>query len=134
MAVSRSGVVAAVPRSVAAAPRSKGTSDCEALMHPGTPRRRHSQGGRASGASQRASSDDATRGERFERCHKRRKVRIVMIARDILRSGAVQAAGRVTTYKSHELVFSFVLYAPINTTVLVLIRRMHQPINRCHMS
>jgi hypothetical protein len=63
---------------------------------PGAPRRRHSQGRRASGALRRASSDGAARGVRIKRRHRRRRVRAETIARDILRSDVVQE-GRVTT-------------------------------------
>jgi hypothetical protein len=64
---------------------------------PRAPRRRHSQGGRASGAPRRASSDGAARGTRFERRHGRREVHTVTTARDILRSGADRAAPVTTS-------------------------------------
>jgi hypothetical protein len=63
---------------------------------PEAQRRRHSQGGRASGTPCHASSDGATRDTRFERRHRRREVRATTIARDILRSGTIRT-GRVTT-------------------------------------
>jgi hypothetical protein len=63
---------------------------------PRAPRRRHSQGGRVSGAPRHASSDGVARGTRFERRHIRREVHATTIARDILRSGVVRAV-RLTT-------------------------------------
>jgi hypothetical protein len=63
---------------------------------PGAPRRRHSQGRRASGALRCASSDGAARGVRIKRRHRRRGVRAETIVRDILRSDVVQE-GRVKT-------------------------------------
>jgi hypothetical protein len=74
------------------------------MVGPCAGNRRHPQGPEAVTlsrlASKRcprcASSDGATRGARFERCHGRREVGAAMIARGILRSGAVQA-GRVMT-------------------------------------
>jgi hypothetical protein len=99
-AVPRSGVVAAVPRSVEAAHHPEGERRRAPVRAsggvPGAPRRRHSEGGWASGAPRRASSDGAAGGARFERRHGRREVHISTIVRGILRSGIVRAA-RVTT-------------------------------------
>jgi hypothetical protein len=64
---------------------------------PETPRRRHFQDRRASGAPRCASSDGDTRGARFEWRHGRCEVRATTIAHDILRSGAVRAT-QMTTY------------------------------------
>jgi hypothetical protein len=64
---------------------------------PGAPRRRHSQGGRASDTSRCASSDGAERGVRFERHHGRREVHAATIMRDMLRSGVVRVARVMTS-------------------------------------
>jgi hypothetical protein len=92
-----------VPRSVAVAPRSRGRATAGPLCghtaaSPGP------RGGGTSKAGEQAAPLDVrvatttheARGS-SERCHGRREVRASMIARDILRSGAVWAA-RVTTY------------------------------------
>jgi hypothetical protein len=101
--VPRSGVVAAVPRSVAVAPRSRGRATAGPLCGQAAASPRP-QGGDTSKAGEQAMSVDVrvatatheTRGS-SERRHGRREMRAAMIARDILRSGAVWAA-RVTTY------------------------------------
>jgi hypothetical protein len=82
--VPRSGVEAAVPRSAAATPRSRGRARASGGV-PGTPRQRHFQGRRASGAPRCASSDGDTRGLRFERRHRRCEVHAATIAHDILK-------------------------------------------------
>jgi hypothetical protein len=100
--VPRSGVVAAVPRSVAAvprsvaaAPRSRGQTTAGPLCGQAATSPR-SRGGGSSKASEQATPVDvrvatATHGARSssERRHGRPEMRAAMIARDILRSGAV---------------------------------------------
>jgi hypothetical protein len=93
--VPRSGVVAAVPRSVAVALRSRGRATAGPLcgQAAASPKPR---GGGTSKAGEQATSVDvrvatATHEARClsERRHGRRETRATMIARDILRSGAV---------------------------------------------
>jgi hypothetical protein len=100
--VPRSRVEAVVPRSAITAPRSRGQATIvplcgQAAAFPGPRGRRHFHGRRASGAPWCASSDDNTRGVRFERRHRRCEMRAATIAHDILRSGVVRAAP-MTTY------------------------------------
>jgi hypothetical protein len=101
--VPRSGVVAAVSRSVAAAPRSRGRATagplCEQAVASPRPR-----GGGTSKAGEQATPVDvrvatATHEARgsSERRHGRRELHTMMIVRDILRSGAIWVA-RVTIY------------------------------------
>jgi hypothetical protein len=96
-------VVAAVPRSVVAAPRSRGRATAGPLCG----QEATSLGPRGGGTSKAgkqvvpldmrvATAMHEARGS-SERRHRRRKVRATMMARDILRSGVVWAA-RVTTY------------------------------------
>jgi hypothetical protein len=130
----RSGIEAAVPRSAAAAPRSRGRATTvplcgQAAASPGPPRRRHFQGRRANDVPRCASSDGDTRGVRFERRHGRCEVRAATIAHDILRSGAVRAA-RMTTYicayvvddvlrRLPPSIFNFLLLCFIPTTCII---------------
>jgi hypothetical protein len=128
-AVPQSGVEAVVPRSAAAAPWSRGRAWASGGV-PGTPRRRHFQGRRASSAPRCVSSDGDTRGVRFERRHGRCEVRAATIAHDILRSSAVRAA-RMTTYICAyvvddvlrrlplRFVFSFRLLCFMHTTCII---------------
>jgi hypothetical protein len=100
--VPRSGVVAAVPRSAAAAPRSRGRATAGPLCGQAAASQ-GPRGGGTSKAGEQASPLDVrvatvtheARGSSEWR-HGRREVRATMIARDILRSGAVWAT-RVTT-------------------------------------
>jgi hypothetical protein len=117
--VPRSGVVAVVPRPVARWRRCP-NPEGERWQGPCVGRRRHSQGGRASDAPRRVSSDGAARGVRFERCHGRREVRAAMIALDILRSGAVRAA-RVTTSICSCVVDDVLRRLPLPIRVLSII-------------
>jgi hypothetical protein len=96
--VPRSGVVAAVPRSVAVAPRSKGRATAGPLCGQATASQRP-RGGDTFKASEQAAPVDvrvATTAHEArglsERCHGRHEMRAAMIARDILRFGAVWAA------------------------------------------
>jgi hypothetical protein len=93
--VPRSRVVAAVPRSVAAAPRSRGRATAGSLcgQAAATPR---SRGGGTSKAGEQATPVDVRVATAMhearsssERCHGRPEMRAAMIGRDILRSGAV---------------------------------------------
>jgi hypothetical protein len=101
--VPRSGVVAAVPRSVAAGSRSRGRATAGPLCGQAavSPRPR---GGGTSKADEQAMPVDVRVATAMHeaRCsselrHGRREMRAAMITRDILRSGTVWAA-RVTTY------------------------------------
>jgi hypothetical protein len=103
-AVPRSGVEATVPRSRGRARASGGV--------PGTPRRRHFQGRRASDAPRCANSDGDTRGVRFERRHRRCEVHAATIAHDILRYGAVRVA-RMTTYICAYVVDDVLRWLPL---------------------
>jgi hypothetical protein len=89
------GVVAAVPRSVAAAPRSRERATVGPLCGQAAVSPR-SRGGSTSTAGEQATPVDvrvatATHEARCssERCHGRPEMRAAMIACDILRSGAV---------------------------------------------
>jgi hypothetical protein len=93
--VPRSGVVAAVPRSVAAAPQSRGRATTGPLCGQAAASPR-SRGGGTSKAVEQATPVDvrvATTTHEAqsssERRHGRPEMRAAMIARDILRSGAV---------------------------------------------
>jgi hypothetical protein len=93
--VLRSRVVAAVPKSVAAAPRCRGRATTGPLCGQAAASPR-SRGGGTSKAGEQATSVDvrvatATHEARCssERRHGRPEMRAAMIARDILRSGAV---------------------------------------------
>jgi hypothetical protein len=95
--------VAAVPRSVAAAPRSRGRATAGPLCGQAAASPRPRGGGTSKADEQAAPVDVRVATATYEaRCsserrHGRREMRAAMIARDILRSGAVWAA-RVTTY------------------------------------
>jgi hypothetical protein len=101
--VPRSGVVAAVPRSVAVAPRSRRRGTVGPLCKQATASPRP-QGGGTSKAGEQAAPVDVrvatTTHEAWgssERRHGRREMRAAMIALDIFWSGAVWAV-QVTTY------------------------------------
>jgi hypothetical protein len=102
-AVLWSGVVAVVPRSVAAVPRSRGRATAGPLCGHAAASSGPWGGGTSKADEQAAPLDvrvaTATHEARgsSERRHGRREVCAAMIVRDILRSGAVWAA-RVTTY------------------------------------
>jgi hypothetical protein len=67
---------------------------------PQVPRRRHSQGGQASGAPRRASSDDVARGARFERLHRRREVRVATVVESLL-EGVNRRNLKFTNFNTH---------------------------------
>jgi hypothetical protein len=93
--VPRSGVVGAVPRSVAAAPRSRGRAIAGPLCGQAAASSR-SRGGGTSNAGEQATPVDVRVATAMhearsssERCHGRPEMRAAMIARDIFRSGVV---------------------------------------------
>jgi hypothetical protein len=93
--VPRSGLVAAVPRSVAAAPRSRGRATAGPLCKQEAASPRSREGGTSKAGEQATPVDvrvaTATHEARCssERRHGRPEMRAAMIARDILRSGTV---------------------------------------------
>jgi hypothetical protein len=101
--VPRSGVVVAVSRSLAAAPRSRGRATAGPLCGQAAASPRLRGGGTSKADEQTtsvyvrvATATQEARGS-SERRHGRREMRAAMIVCDILRSGAVWAA-RVATY------------------------------------